>query len=293
MTNQELLSGFLDRSLNEDQLLEFEARQSASPEFTSEVREMLAIEELLTTSAPRVSYPVGFLATVESSIALKIVAGVAATGFVAGIAHSVWGWIAGGTAAVVIGGGTLYLATNHDQPATESTKTSTPAIGSTAPTHTPAYTPTRQPVSIAVASTRRQTVGSTARLRDSDPLVLKAKTNDPMSVTKQLMVDYEQCKGSNNHVRCAQLALNIGRQLRKEDQGTEARQYFEAAIQHARAMKLIDFEIDATGELGLLAVSEGDEQRATVAFTRAVDLGEGHQKNVDVWSSELNKLLKR
>ena len=35
MTKDELLAGFLDRSLSEDQMLEFQARRSADPEFAA------------------------------------------------------------------------------------------------------------------------------------------------------------------------------------------------------------------------------------------------------------------
>jgi len=293
MTNQELLSGFLDRSLNEDELLEFEARQNTSPEFASEVREMLTVEDLLTQSAPRLNYPVGFLSAVESSIALKVAAGVAATGVFAGIAHSVWGWIAGGTAAVAIGGGALYMANSHSEPATNLAAPAAVSALPSRPPIAPEPTPSLPPTTSPMVEPKKTTSVETPRTPNAESVLLKANADNSPSVTKQLTADYEKCKGSNDHIRCSQLALSIGRQLRKDGEGTEARQYLEAAIQHARAMKLIDFEIDANGELGLLEVSEGNEQRAALAFTRAIEQGHQSQKNVDRWRVELEKLTKK
>ncbi|MCX6140533.1 MAG: tetratricopeptide repeat protein [Candidatus Kapabacteria bacterium] len=298
MTNQELLAGFLDRSLSEEELLEFEAQQTASPEFASEVREMLKVEELLTVSTPRVRYPVEFLASVETAVAVKVAAGATAAGLFAVLAHNVWTWVAGGTAAVVIGGGALYLATNKD---VESAKpkpspmsiTTAPAVATPAPSiptsvaETPAMVTRRvsqpHPVTIAPANT-------TTNSRE----LLNATVTDPSDgATKQLKAEYEKCKGSNEHVRCAQLALQIGIKLRKDEQGTEARHYLEAAVTHARALKLAEYEMDANGELGLLAKSEGDEQRAASAFRRAVEIGQNNQKNAGRWNSELENLERR
>ena len=43
MTNDELLAGFLDRSLNEDQLLEFESRKSAVSDFAQQADAMIRV----------------------------------------------------------------------------------------------------------------------------------------------------------------------------------------------------------------------------------------------------------
>lgn len=298
MTNQELLAGFLDRSLSEDGLLEFEARKTASPEFASEVREMLTVEELLTSAAPRVHYPVEFLASVESAIATKVAAGATASGFFTSLAQNAWTWITGGTAAVVIGGGAIYLAT---KPATEPTRqarttiSAAPSPGS-APTvaaKTPAPAPTAVQAPAPARLNAKPQPAMVSTVSNPSSVELNANTTEPDPVTKQIIAEYEKCKGSNDQVRCAQLALQIGIKLRKDDHSTEARQYLEAAIGHARQLKLAEFEMDANGELGLLARTEGDEQRAAAAFRRAIEIGEGHKKNTSRWSSALEELGKR
>ncbi|HLP28794.1 MAG TPA: hypothetical protein VK147_09145 [Candidatus Didemnitutus sp.] len=297
MTNQELLAGFLDRSLSEDGLLEFEARKTASPEFASEVREMLAVEDLLTAAAPRVRYPVEFLASVESAIATKVAAGATASGFFASLAQSAWTWIAGGTAAVVIGGGAIYLATTSTTVpipptrATISAPATVPGSAQTTATPKPSTVVATSPVVSRPSAKTQQALAPTETTQSS--VELNANTSEPDPVTKQIIAEYEKCKGSNDQVRCAQLALQIGIKLRKDDHASESRQYLEAAIGHARALKLAEFEMDANGELGLLARTEGDEQRAAAAFRRAIDIGQAQQKNTRRWSTALEELEKR
>lgn len=294
MTNQELLAGFLDRSLSEEDLLEFEALKNASPEFASEVREMLAVEELLTVAAPRVQYPIAFLATVESSIAAKVAAGATAAGLFTWLAHSVWTWVAGGTAAVVIGGGALYLASKNEATPSAPSKSmikaaprtsETPSIESNTPT-VPALGPTRQPQI-------RNAAKPSAPSANSSSSEMNVQITEATRAIVSLKADYEKCLESNDKVRCAQLALSLGSQLRKEEKNAEARKYLMAAVDHARTLKLAAFEMDAHGELGMLAKSEGDEQRAATSFRRAVEIGQNNNKNSSRWNSEIEKLERR
>ncbi|MBC8124672.1 MAG: hypothetical protein H7X70_02960 [Candidatus Kapabacteria bacterium] len=294
MTNQELLAGFLDRSLSEEHLLEFEALKNASPEFASEVREMLAVEELLTVAAPRVQYPIAFLATVESSIAAKVAAGATAAGLFTWLAHSVWTWVAGGTAAVVIGGGALYLASKNEATPSAPSKSmikaaprtsETPSIESNTPT-VPELGPTRQPQ-------LRNAAKPSAQSTNSSSSEMSVQITEATRVIVSLKADYEKCLESNDKVRCAQLALSLGSHLRKEEKNAEARKYLLAAVDHARTLKLAAFEMDAHGELGMLAKSEGDEQRAATSFRRAVEIGQSNNKNSSRWNSEIEKLERR
>lgn len=294
MTNQELLAGFLDRSLSEEDLLKFEELKKASPEFASEVQEMLAVEELLTVSAPRVQYPIAFLATVESSIAAKVAAGATAIGLVTWLAHSVWTWVAGGAAAVVIGGGALYLATNNEAtpiaPSMATIKAAphaseNPSIESNTPT-VPALGPTRQPQFRNAAKPNAQSTYSSGS-------EINAQITEATAVIVSLKADYEKCLESNDKVRCAQIALSLGRQLRKEEKNAEARKYLLAAVHHARTLKLAVFEMDAHGELGMLAKSEGDDQRAATSFRKAVEIGQSSNKSSSKWNTELENLERR
>ncbi len=294
MTNQELLAGFLDRSLSEEDLLKFEELKKASPEFASEVQEMLAVEELLTVSAPRVQYPIAFLATVESSIAAKVAAGATAIGLVTWLAHGVWTWVAGGAAAVVIGGGALYLATNNEATPIAPSKATikaaphaseNPSIESNTPT-VPALGPTRQPQFRNAAKPNAQSTYSSGS-------EINAQITEATAVIVSLKADYEKCLESNDKVRCAQIALSLGRQLRKEEKNAEARKYLLAAVHHARTLKLAVFEMDAHGELGMLAKSEGDDQRAATSFRKAVEIGQSSNKSSSKWNTELENLERR
>ncbi len=286
MTNHELLAGFLDRSLSEDQLLEFEARQIADPSFAQEVKEMLTVERLLQQDPPRVDYPVGFLATIESNIAAKIAVGAASGGVLGFLAHSTWTWIVGGTAAVAISGGALYLATQSDEPAPQQ------------PVHERIQSaPVRPTVELPVAEhpvndgapTAVSTPTAPPPVADR-PITIDAKTTAPDPVLKQLIAEYEQCNTTSDHVRCAQYALLLGRRFRSDGNAAEARTYLESAVRHAQTVRLVDYEMDAHGELGLLAKSRGDLDRATRSFERAIEIGRTHKRNVVRWTQELETL---
>jgi hypothetical protein len=276
MTNQELLSGFLDRSLSEDQLLEFEKRQQESPEFAQEVREMLTVEGLLTESAPRVRYPIEFLASVESSVAAKVVAGAAAAGILGTLTKSVWTWIASG-AAVAVTGGAIYYATQH------------------APEPAPAPVPVERTTKVAPAPAP---VSEAPAHAEPEPAVVKnvtrvdvdAKATTTNSVVEQLRADFESCAVGKDPVRCSQLALQLGRKYRQVGQGADAQKFLQAAVDNARTARLAQFEVDALGELGLLAKSRSNLSEARGFFERAVERATSARLSTTKWQTELDQV---
>ncbi|MFN4907659.1 MAG: hypothetical protein ACK475_10710 [Bacteroidota bacterium] len=281
MTNQELLAGFLDRTLNEDQLLEFEKRQLDSPEFAQEVREMLTVEDLLTESAPKVRYPVEFLAKVESSIAAQIIAGAATGGILGTLAKMGWGWIVGGTTAAVVGGTALYVAATQSDEAAPDLRPKT-VIRTTQPpiVQQPAV---ETPVAPIAAS-------PTVSVREVSKVDVSVKASPTNSALDQLRADYETCSTTNDRVRCAQIALQIGRRLRQTQRASEAEQFLTAAVGHARATRLAQFEVDALGELGLIAAERGDVPQATSYFQKAIERGQSARVTTTAWSTALEKL---
>jgi len=286
MTNHELLAGFLDRSLNEDQLLEFEARQLADPAFAQEVKEMLTIERLLQQDPPRVDYPVGFLSTIESNIVAKIAVGAAGGGLLGFLAHNVWTWIVGGTAVAAISGGALYLVTQDDEPVAQPTVHERVQSAPARPTVEQA--PVEQPTVVATPTSVPPSVQSVPSAER--PITIDAKTTAPDPVLKQLIAEYEQCNTTNDHVRCAQYALLLGRRYRTDGNAGDARAYLESAVRHAQTVRLVDYEMDAHGELGLLAKSRGDLDGASRSFQRAIDIGRAQKRNVVRWTQELESL---
>lgn len=280
MTNQELLSGFLDRSLSEDELLEFEKRQLESPEFAQEVREMITVEGLLTESTPRVRYPVEFLARVESSVAAKVVAGAAAAGILGTISKGIWAWIASG-AAVAVTGGAIYYATQHQEPAAEPT----PSVQrTTAPTRV--AEPTAAPVEQPIESTP-----APAPIKEVTQVDVDAKATSTNSVMDQLRSDYESCAIGKDPIRCSQLALQLGRKYRQVGQDANAQRYLQAAVGHAKSARLAQFEVDALGELGLLAKSRGNTQEASDLLQQAIDRAAAAHLQTK-WNAELDQLKK-
>ncbi len=280
MTNQELLAGFLDRSLSEDQLLEFEQRQLESPEFAQEVREMLTVENLLTDSAPKVRLPLEFLAKVESSVAAQIIAGAATGGILGTLAKFGWGWIAGGTTAAVVGGTALYVAATRTDEVHPDPR---PARIMSAPkTVTPPDV--LQPEAVAPATQPPVTN------REASKVDVSIKATPTNSALDQLRADYETCSSTSDRVRCAQIALQIGRKLRQTQRASEAETYLTAAVNHARAARLAQFEVDALGELGLVMAERGDLQQAAVYLQKAIDRGQSARIVTATWSTALENL---
>jgi hypothetical protein len=280
MTNQELLAGFLDRSLSEDQLLEFEQRQLESPEFAQEVREMLTVENLLTDSAPKVRLPLEFLAMVESSVAAQIIAGAATGGILGTLAKFGWGWIVGGTTAAVVGGTALYVAatrTDNVQPDPR------PARTTSAPK-------TLAPPDVPQAETVVPSAPAPVTIREVSKVDVSIKATPTNSALDQLRADYETCSTTNDRVRCAQIALQIGRKLRQTQRSSEAETYLTSAVNHARAARLTQFEVDALGELGLVMAERGDVQQAAVYLQKAIDRGQSARIVTTTWSTALENL---
>jgi len=280
MTNQELLQGFLDRTLSEDQLIEFNKRQIESPEFAQEVREMLTVEDLLAESAPTVRYPVDFLARVESSVAAKVVAGAAAVGILSTLTKSVWAWLAGSAAIAVTGGAVYYATQNSAEPASSPAPAPTGKQAESVPA--PVAQP-EAPVLVPVA-TEPSTVKEVTRV-DVD-----AKATTTNSVVEQLRADYESCAIGKDPIRCSQLALQLGRRYRQNGQGADAQKYLQAAFDNARSARLAQFEVDALGELGLLSKSRGNAAEAKDFFTRAIERATSAQISPSKWQSEIEKL---
>lgn len=79
MTNDELLSKLLDNALTESERRELDARMASSPHFAEEVREFLAVEELLVKAKPLlVSAPEHLITAVEQHAVTTIAASAAA-----------------------------------------------------------------------------------------------------------------------------------------------------------------------------------------------------------------------
>lgn len=303
MTNDELLAGFLDRSLSEDGLLEFEARQTASPEFAQTVREMLAVESVLRTATPVIAIPTAFLRDVENTVAERVIATTSSKGILSGLS-SIWTWI-GGAALVAIGIGTYSL---YRGPATSNQPMADPAIRQQQvivakvedePTVLPATT-TNEPVMTVVkqnderpdmkptAPTPQQQIVDNGRRLDPD---LSLIVNNPASALENLKKDYNTALSADNDVQGAQIALEIGRHLSgKMKNYDESERYLRLALTHARNVRVPEYEMDALGELGLLARMRGDMTEAAGLLKQAVAIGNASGLNTKKYSAALENL---
>lgn len=294
MTNDELLAGFLDRSLNEDQLLEFEARKQADPSFAHEVNEMLTVEGLLKTSAPRGLAPAGFLVGVESAVAYKIFSSSPAASVVGGWFSSAWTWVAA-VGVTLIGAATFFVV---NRPASDVQVRPTSIVQRPASdVQRPAPVVQQQATSNEPRATSNERRATSYEPRVTSN-VLRATSNEPRatsyevetsneSTIAKLKKDLDACRASNDHVRCTQIALQIGRTYRERRLTDEAMSYLTMAQLEARQAHIIQYEIDAYGEIGLLMRDAGRKVDANENFRIAVDLGTKNGIDVQRWTSEI------
>ncbi|CAN5420356.1 hypothetical protein BH10BAC6_BH10BAC6_06440 [soil metagenome] len=280
MTNDELLSGFLDRSLSEDSLLEFEARQQASPAFAREVQEMLAVETALATVTPIVAIPTGFLQRVEDAVAGKVASGASAsTGFVGGLSAT-WTWV--GTAALVALGtaATVYLISPSHVESHDSGARPSVAQPRVAPSETPVALPSVVPSESRVARpsvtpsdarvARPSVAQSEPRFLHNDSREAQLDINNQSSVIASLRKDLDRCMAQNNRMECALIARTLGAKLRSGGSFDESRVYLQQSLDIARSMHLVQYEVGALGELGLLARDRGNTAEARTLLQQAI-----------------------
>ncbi len=298
MTNDELLAGFLDRSLNEDQLLEFESRKSADAEFAQQADAMIRVERVIPMAAPVVAIPTDFLSAVEADVATKV-SSAASSSFLSGMAGNTWAWVTAAS-AVAITAGTVYVATRSAEPArtmaipkataVEYRATPTPS----APVvHEPALTlpsapvPAAKPVAVAQRSISADATPATAQpLAPSRSVDLLTSNTDP--AMESLLADLQACRGSGDYVRCAQMGLAIGRTYREDGKTNLAEQYLGQALIDARRARTVQYEVDALGEMALNAMATGRQSDGREYLLKAVSIGKGAGIDVGDWKRLLD-----
>ncbi|NQW29374.1 MAG: hypothetical protein HQ472_02535 [Ignavibacteria bacterium] len=297
MTNDELLAGFLDRSLTEEELLQFETQRNSQPEFAQSVDSMLTVEGLLTKGAPTVAIPVAFLHGVEQTVTAKIASGAAtsAAGVGGGLSGTAMAWMAG-LGVAIVGTTAVYFSTQSSntpqviapQHSTQkSVPVTVPARGieidskATIESKTPEIqTPATKQVNIGAAP-----IASTVRpVRTARPDNADATAQNPDRALDNLMRDFEQCKLQNDNVRCAQISLAIGRTLRENGNTSGSVTFLNQSLTFAKNSRIVKYQIDALGELGLVALNERHNADARKFLQQAVDLGNANAINVDKWS---------
>ena len=285
MTNEELLAGFLDRSLSEDQLVELEARRAADPTFDQDVREMVAVEDVLLTAAPVTVVPTDFLARVEDTMAAKVAAGSSvSTGVSAALKTA---GVAIATVGAAIG---IYVATQR----TEHTAMQPSQPIRNAPAVTTALPSTSSVESAQtrrVSESRSTTIASRVDEQPSANGSANAYASASTSLVDRLLAQYASCKQQNDNMRCTQLALNIGSQYRKQGEYQMATTYFNEALASARSLRVVQYEVEALGNIGLLNLDRGSTTAAATYLRSAIERANGIDGvNVDAYRRALSGL---
>lgn len=285
MTNEELLAGFLDRSLSEDQLVELEARRAADPTFDQDVREMVAVEDVLLTAAPVTVVPTDFLARVEDTMAAKVAAGSSvSTGVSAALKTA---GVAIATVGTAIG---IYVASQRTEHA--ATQPSQPISNAPAVTSAPPSTSSVESAQTTRVSESRSTpIASRVDEQPSADGSANAYASASTSLVDRLLAQYASCKQQNDNMRCTQLALNIGSQYRKQGEYQMATTYFNEALASARSLRVVQYEVEALGNIGLLNLDRGSTTAAATYLRSAIERANGIDGvNVDAYRRALSGL---
>ncbi len=278
MTNDELLAGFLDRSLSEDQLLEFESRRASDPAFDAEVTDMLTVEGLLSESAPTAVAPVGFFSTVEAGVVAKIAAGTVGGVGLGYVFSNVWTWVIG-TSALIVGTAAVYLATTTSDPAPVKVEAHTAQPSTPSEQASPQPATIEEPAQAAPETSISSNSVSTSTRPETPSRELPAPTDNrqlatsnPPAALQQLIQELESCTAHNLGVRCAQLAINIGVQFRQQGDHAQATQYLERGLQSARAARTVQQQVQALAELARVARVSGNAGLAVQRYQEAIKL---------------------
>jgi len=174
MTNEELLSGFLDRTLSEDHLLELEARTAASPEFAREVNEMITLESRIKRAAPSVLFPTAFLAAVEHTVASSIASSTVVSAGAVAAGVSAWLPIAGAAIVGLVGAGAVWYYSGSNETASSTPQ---PVV---APVTQESHSVLAEPVLVEPAPSHSEPVRSTPQL--AQPVASAPRFDDKANI---------------------------------------------------------------------------------------------------------------
>lgn len=322
MTNDELLAKLLDNSLTESEQQTLSDRMAASPQFAEEVREFLAVEEVLLKTLPALRYeaPPSLIATVETTVASSVAAGAGTSLAASTSRFALSPRVLGGVAAVLASAALLWflLADTPTQqtmaPAVEQTeapRVSSPRIvanASPAPhaeihqTETTPEQPKSTPQSLAESEQRTATpiqpsvVANNNEDNNSQALSANRKDQDDR-LQKELeksTTEYERYKNAGDVFNTMRKATDLGLiqiQLKNFD---SSRLYLSEALKLARQLKIEESEAAILGQMGLLEKARGAYQEAQQLIEQCVEkLRELDSPALSRWQEELLALQKR
>lgn len=301
MTNDDaLLAGFLDRSLSEEQLLELEARKVASPEFAHQFSNMLTLESMLATATPKAAIPAHFLASVENTVAAKVLAGGASAGGLLSGLSSMWSWL-GGAALVAVTAGSVYY---YNQPtAADGEANSLVTDGQTTvveqsqavaePTVPETRTESVPDASVPNSSATAPKSEKPASTSEPDPITPSTNemnSSSPEAALARTVKEFEAHVMAADHLNATLKAITIGRTYRAENDLGRSEDYFAKAVIHARKAKLAAQEVTALGEQAVTMAARGNETQARLLLNQAILRGSQTGIDVSVWTQKLKDL---
>ena len=316
MTNDELLAKLLENSLTETEHRELSARMAASPQFAEEVREYLAVEEVLkrTRSSLQPTPPLPLIDTIENSVAASI-ATVAGNAAVSG-KSSLYSWLIAGLSAILVGGALWYVLPGSEQPGQNGTEQQialeqpaahvpvppTPHNTVNPPQNDVASTPSlQQEPTVTTVQPSENAVQQNELNHTQQPATDDAKQSmDATSrdqedkVRKELAKSrsyYEKYRAAGDVVNTMLAATQVGIFQRTLKDFESSRAFLDEALALARQLKLEENEAVITGQIGLLEKERGWERQAVKLIEECVQkLQALNSPELQRWQDELKAL---
>lgn len=292
MTHEELLAGYLENSLSAQQLLELQAVLAADPVLAAEIARLQKLESILAEAQVCPPAPAEVIAEAETSVINKMNFAPGSRPFVQ---RGLGSWILWGAAVIVLVllGVGLALVTGNDNvqpvgtddvlPRQDHAETKVLPDNAEAPLpanqiHTqkeqrPDQVKIREHVN-AVRPDNDQVQSQVTNHNNDTERSLGLDANQPTSALSQLISEYQRCLQQGQEIRCAQLALAIGRQYRKNGDVANALHYLETALSQAESAKTVQQQIQILTELALTNIGAGNTKSAQTFLSKAISLAE-------------------
>lgn len=309
-TQEELIAGFLDRSLSEEDLLELDNQIKANPSLRQEISELQKVEQLLKHSALPVVIPIAYVRSVEDSVAASyssassITTASGTAGFTGGgiITSLAIGMVAVGAVVAIwiasTSDNTMQIPVENPVGAVTSQEkvptSPVPGMEEAAPDVPMALTSTegisKKIVSTKSVSAQELPIVTPELAVNRQPHLGDADAVNPPSSLDKLAGDLQKCRSNGELLRCAQLGLRLASEYRKNGNLTAADATARQSLADARAVRVSNYEMDALGELALVCRDQGNMSEARRLFEQAIATGLNAGLSTLRWKNHLEVL---
>lgn len=318
MTTDELIEKLLEGTISSTEKQQLYEQMAASPALAEEVHRLTVVEKLLTVEEeePEVVTAAPFLRSVENSIA----ASIAVASQTAQVSSGGFPRMLYAPFLVLLGGIGVFLAwpSSPETPVSvqqqqqidtpPSFSVQTPAMEEVQPspstteqmptTVRPSVRPQERSVDNSIAAEKAPEVESTPVIPPTPENSASIERSSSNTTTKQvdqleeLRDTYTAHLQQGDNVKAAIAAKSLGSLYRKQGDLKQAQTYLQSSLELSRKAHLPEYEAEALGELGLLALDNGNRESAREYISSCIELlrTSGATSSLQRWEKQLARL---